>query len=259
MAFKYQRIEDWLAAVRRRAERNADNFIPIFGKPGDGKSTVAMQIGCALDSSLDVDRILFGVQNFMAGAVPPRDLLTFQKRRAKLGSGHRVVIGDELELNKRRGMYGVSLDLIEFLKDCRGLNLHMLACFNEEEDVDKPYLRRATFKAVIPRRGLLDVYEMERRFRIRRGGIKEEFDVWVKVGSYETAENAKTNPLWMRYEAKKEDHMAGLGEKYEQPAGGGLDAGGVDHERAVLHFKTALRQFEERQGAQSDVRGDAET
>jgi hypothetical protein len=244
MALKYPRVEQWITELRKSAERNDDNFVPIFGPPGKGKSTVALQLGRALDPHLTVDQIHFGIANYLANAPPQDDEVTYDLRKAKLGAGraHRVQVGDEMQLSGRKAMHGISLDFQEFEKDCRGLNLDQIICFPDEEDFDKVYGYRTRFKVVVPERGLMLVYEREERIRHKKGGISEKYYVWTLVGKYTVVENR--GPLWAAYCAKKEAHMASLGGSYREAA---RNAGsGVDRVHAVAHFGDILRQHEQR-------------
>lgn len=244
MPLKYARVEQWIAELRSAAERNDDNFVPIYGKPGVGKSTVAAQLGRALDRDLTVDQIHFGIANYLANAPPPDDEVSFALRKAKLGAtrAHRVQIGDEMELSGRRAMWGLSLDFQQFEKDCRGLNLDQFVCFPEEDDFDDIYAYRTRFKVVIPKRGLMLVYERDERTRVRRGGVTEKYHIWTLVGKYRTTENS--GPLWSAYLAKKDAHMASLGGAYREAARNATS--GVDVPRATAHFADLLRMHEQR-------------
>lgn len=244
MVLKYARVEQWIHELRGAAERNDDNFLPIFGKPGEGKSTIALQIGRALDRHITVDQVHFGIANFLANAPPQDDEVSYAARKAKLGAAraHRVHVGDEMELSARKAMWGLSLDFQQFLKDCRGLNLDMIVCFPDEEDFDRIYAFRTRFKAIVPRRGLLLVYERQERVRIKRGGVTEKYHIWVLVGKYDTQENAGL--LWSAYNAKKDAHMASLGGSYREAAKAATS--GVDVPTAVAHFADVLRVHQER-------------
>lgn len=244
MPLKYPHVSQWIDELRKAAERNDDNFLPIFGPTGAGKSSIAVQLGRALDPHLGVDQIHFGIAAFLSHAPPSEDEVSYEMRRAKLGAAraHRVQIGDEMELSARRAMWGLSLDFQQFLKDCRGLNLDIIICFPDEEDFDRVYGFRSRFKAVVPRRGSLLVYERQERMRAKRGGQTEKFYVWNLVGKYATKENR--GALWSAYLAKKDMHMASLGGAYREAAK--AQTSGVDHAHAVAHFGDLRRVHEER-------------
>lgn len=244
MALKYPRVEQWIAELRSAAERNDDNFVPIFGPTGAGKSTIALQLGRALDRNLSVDQVHFGIAAFLSNAPPDDDEVTFDLRAAKLGRSraHRVQVGDEMELSARRAMWGLSLDFQQFLKDCRGLNLDMIVCFPDEEDFDRIYAFRTRFKVVVPRRGQMLVYERQERQRVKKGGVVEKFYIWQLVGKYDTIENS--GALWSAYRAKKDAHMASLGGSYRE--GARAATSGVDVAHATAFFTERLSVHTER-------------
>lgn len=256
MARRFGHVREFIAELRRQAERDSDNFLPIFGGDenggtGVGKSTLALQLGVALNPRLTVDDVHFGIPNFLMNAPPPEGEETYELRRARHGNGHRVVIGDELELSKRRAVFGASLDLQEFFKDCRGLNLDMIVCFPDEDQFDRIYAARARYKIVVPYRGRFKVYEREGRKRFKRGGIVEPYHVWVEVGDFTFEENSTGNPLWAAYKEKKALHMRSLGGEYREAA---RSAGsGVDLADATSHFRGILRMHEEQGGARAAI------
>lgn len=235
MTWKFEDVGEWIEDMRATVRRDLDNLLLFTGPEGQGKSTVAFQVMRALDPSFGVDRAVFGIADFLATApTVPR---------------YHAVLADELEANNRRGMSQLSVDLLMFLKDCRGLNLHMGLCYPHEALFEGAILNhRVRWKVHVPRRGLFVVSERtERKYRKKSGEEVSTF-VWVERGRWAFEENR--GRLWGEYREKKDRHMLNLGAKYReaQAAGGASATGGVDHGRAVDFFSRALGEYEERTG-----------
>lgn len=226
MAKKFNDVGEWIADCRTTVRRDLDNLILFTGPEGQGKSTVAFQVMRALDDAFDSTRAHFGIASFLAHA----------PRTPRYGA----VLADELEANKRRGMTTLTLDLLDFLKDCRGLNLHMGICFPHEDLFEGAILNfRVRWKVHVPQRGLFILYErVERKYRNKS---REEVTVyqWVERGRWRFTKNA--GALWAAYGEKKQEHMKNLGGRYREL----LEAPtGVDRDRAVSMFQDAATRGE---------------
>lgn len=232
MAKRFATPQEWIDDCRSTVKADFDNLMLFTGPEGSGKSTLAFQILRAIDPTFTVARVQFGIRNFLAAAPEtPR---------------YRAVLADELEANKRRGMSGATLDLLDFLKDCRGLNLHMAICFPHEDLFEGAILNfRVRWKIHVPRRGLWILSERtSRQYRKRSTGELVTIYQWHERGRWTFKENS--GPLWDDYRAKKEAHMRSLGERYREEKSSAGNLGGVDHGRAVDYFARALGSVDEK-------------
>lgn len=204
--------DDWLRFCRTLPQDGWDNVMLFTGPEGVGKSTIAWRVLRELDPTFSAARVHFGARAFLANAAStPRG---------------GAVLADEIELNKRRGMHGTTLDLMDFLKDCRALNLHIGFCFPHESLFDEGILNtRVRWKIHIPARGRMVLSERVTREVSNREGGTDQIHRWVERGKWQgIAPNQ--GPLWSEYVQKKELHMLALGERYaaeEQGLGGGVD------------------------------------
>jgi hypothetical protein len=196
MGARFRTVHEWLADCRSTVRRDLDNLILFTGAEGSGKSTVAVQVMRALDGSFGVERIHFGIRAFLGGA----------PGTPQFGA----VLGDEMLVNKRKAMYGDTLELLDFLQICRGLNLHMGICFPHESLLDTAILNtRVRWKVHVAKRGSMVVSERRSRTFRAKGGVERTVHVWVERGRWRFGEN--TGPMWEAYLAKKAAHMRGRG------------------------------------------------
>ena len=188
-------INKFLEHCRKLIQKDWDNVMLIDGVEGTGKTTWAMQLGKALDPEgfpgepPGLERIQF-----------PHDAFLKVAANAPRGA---AVLWDEGRLHKRRAMHGTTLDVLDFLQDCRALNLHLLICFPHELQLDNAVKdHRIRYRFNIPRRGLAELYV--RRQKHQRLGASQFY--WHKTGDrFKYGPNK--GPIHQAYKAKKEAHM----------------------------------------------------
>lgn len=170
-------------------ERDLDNVVLFDGDPGNGKSTLMLQVAKLLDPTFSIDRIHFTIEDFLESA--------------RSAQPYQCVAADELLMNRRRSMTGGNMDVVDFLQVCRALNLHLLICFPHAGMLDRAILdRRVRYRIHVPEQGraLLS----ERHFQTLRdvSGREEYLVTWHRVGPpWKFSRNS--GPFWEDYLAKK--------------------------------------------------------
>lgn len=191
---RYQRIEDWIAECRQTVRNDYDNLILFTGPEGVGKSTIQFQVLRALDPNFNVDNLAFTVEDFISMAM---DAPKFS-----------AVGADEALLNHRKAMHGPTIQLLDFLQICRGLNLHLGICFPHEAMLDGAVKNfRVRWNIHVPARGkMLLRYRTNRTVRTRTETILVHD--WAVMGAWNTKPNS--GPEWEAYKERKEEHMRGM-------------------------------------------------
>jgi ABC-type dipeptide/oligopeptide/nickel transport system ATPase component len=188
MARRYATIHEWLNECRRTVQKDLDNIILFSGEEGSGKSTIMYQIMKALDPTFGVYRIGFTIEDYINNA-----------KRLEKG---QAVSCDELLAHRRKSMHGSTLELLEFLQVCRGLNLHHALCFPHETMLDRAIMDfRVRHWLHVPKRGVLHIKEKFTYFL--PGG--EETKGWRIAAIFHFRENK--GPEWEAYLEAKAAHM----------------------------------------------------
>jgi hypothetical protein len=183
-----------------------DDVHLFTGVEGAGKTTWAFQIMRALDPDFGLHAVHFPHDAFL-------DYCTHAPRDS-------AALWDEGRLNKRRAMHGSTLDVLDFLQDCRALNLHLGICFPHEALLDNAVKdHRVRWRHHIIRRGLSKL--MIRQERHGRGG--KSYWIWVETGDVFAFKENK-GALWQAYRIAKEDHMRRRNQD-EDASDHGLDRG----------------------------------
>jgi hypothetical protein len=187
----FKSVHEWLGECKALTAPSSDldDIILITGSEGSGKSSLALQLGAALDPEFNLLSIGFTVSEYM-------DLARNMPKR-------RVVMSDEFLVNKRKAMRRETVDLLDFLQECRGLNLHHLICFPHADLLDKAVMDfRVRWHVHIPRRGLFQVKEKVKWYA--SGGVEQVS--WRVVGQWFF--NAPKGPLVDAYKEAKAAHMS---------------------------------------------------
>lgn len=192
----YASVSDWVSKERRRVSAGDwDNVMLFSGVEGSGKSTWMRTIMKALDEGFNVDRIHFVLDQFLDSAPStPR---------------YGGVALDEARLNKRRAMHGGTIQMLDFLQDCRGLNLHIALCFPHESLLDAAVKdHRVRWNWHVTERGtVLLRHRIKKTIRTRRGPV-DVFE-WKTIQGFHYKDDKGTE-LRTAYNAKKEAHMRRL-------------------------------------------------
>ncbi len=143
--FMQDRIHKELSNIKENLQKEDRDFVLcIDGNEGAGKSTLALQIGRFIDSTLDLERICFSAEQFKK-----------QIMNAKKG---QVVIYDEAftGLSSRASLSGINRMLISLMMQMRQKNLFVIVVLPTFFLLDK-YV--AVFRAKV----LINVYENKSR------------------------------------------------------------------------------------------------
>lgn len=202
----FRHVEEWFEECERLIDRDLDDIILLTGAEGSGKSTLAFQLAKRLDSSFNLESVGFSVNEYM------------DKARALPRGIGRAVMADEFLVNRRKAMRRETVDLMDFLQECRGLNLHHIICFPHADLLDRMVMDyRVRWHVHVPRRGLFQVKE---RVKFHSPTGEEQF-AWRIVGQWKYGANKGS--LWESYQERKLTHMSrSQGKEGERPPAEGL-------------------------------------
>lgn len=195
MAQNFAHPSEWIKHVNHTLRtRDLDNIVVFDGDPGNGKSTVALQLAYALDPTFTNDRIHFesptdGIRGFIehARTLPP----------------YSAILADEIRLHRRHSAQKDVKDFIDFLQICRGLNLHILMCFPHAGMMDRAILdHRVRYKITVPEQGLATMSERVFKTLYDRGGQEIYSVKWPECCEPWRFER-NTGPLWEDYLVRK--------------------------------------------------------
>lgn len=186
---------EWAEHANRTIRtKDLDNIVLFDGEPGNGKSTVALQLAYALDPTFTNDRIHFespsdGIRGFLnqARQLPP----------------YSAILADEIRLHRRHSADGAVKDLIDFLQVCRGLNLHILMCFPHAGMMDRAVLDHRVRYKISAMEGYRAIIS-ERIFQALpdRGGQEMYVVRWPEC-SLPWQFKRNTGPIWEDYMVRK--------------------------------------------------------
>lgn len=194
-----------LDAMRARPRQHKDNVFLVTGDEGSGKSQLTQRIGADLDPHFTDADIHFGAIDFLS--------------HASTYAPGRVVVADEIETTGRRATSKENVDLLLFLKECRGLRLNIFILW--------PHL--ATFDQAILRDRVQWLIEIVKPLGMKTPATwvlreRQTQRVADKTGNVETTVRhvvkgswtfrPKPDPRFAGYAAKKQNHMASLSRRY---------------------------------------------
>lgn len=203
-------LNDWAAECRTTVRKDLDNLILFSGFEGSGKSTLMLQVLSLLDPNFDAKSVYFTTEDFIRGCT-----------RA---SRYSAVAADEALLNHRKGMHGGTIQFLDFLQVCRGLNLHMAVCFPHEAMLDKAVKHfRVRWNFHVPERGIA-ILRVPITREVRYHGETELVHYWKPILRLRTAPN--TGTLWREYLERKNQHMRSMADRLGASSSG--KAGGKE-------------------------------
>lgn len=200
-------VHEWISECKTLVapRSDLDNIILITGKEGSGKSSLMLQLGKALDPDFGLESIGFTISDYM-------DI-------ARQMPKQRAATCDEFLANNRKGMRKETVELLDFLQECRGLNLHHLICFPHFDLLDKAVRDyRVRWNVHIPRRGIFEVREKTTWYA--SGGVEQT--AWRAVGRWFF--KAPQGPFVDAYKEAKMAHMMRPRGNEEEENGSAWDA-----------------------------------
>lgn len=186
---KFQSLSAWIKYCDYLLRtRDLDNIVLLTGDPGNGKSTLAYQLGVAFDPSFSEERMHFTIEELI--------------RDAKAREKYQAVAADELLMNRRHAMRKETKELLDFLQICRGLNLTMLLCFPHVARLDRAVLDdRVRWRIHIEKQGVATLLENVKHTTTDYTGHEIQVAEWKPSLVFSFGRNE--GPRWERYLAKK--------------------------------------------------------
>lgn len=194
-----------LAVMRARPRQHKDNVFLVTGDEGSGKSQLTQRIGSDLDPHFTDADIHFGAADFLS--------------HASTYTPNRVVVADEIETTGRRATSRENVDLLLFLKECRGLRLNIFILWPHLATFDQAILRDRVqwlieivkpLTMTTPATWVLRE-RVTRRIADKHGNVETTVQ-HVMRGSWTF--KPKPDPRFAGYTAKKNEHMASLSRRY---------------------------------------------
>ncbi|MHB8585246.1 MAG: hypothetical protein ACYDDF_05345 [Thermoplasmatota archaeon] len=205
MAAIYRTPRDWLDDCKRLPSHDMDNVVLYTGPERMGKSTLALQHMQYLDPSFSMEDVCGGIPDFI------------RRLKAKPGKGG-AILADEIRAHRRAAMRTDTVQLIETLTACGGLNRHLGLSYPHESLFEGFILdHRIRWKCHVPgpeelglaptiRPGVFLLYQRTvRRWRDPRSGQETTYVQWVQRGAWKFY--PARGPLWDVYLAKKNERM----------------------------------------------------
>lgn len=140
----FKTAKPWLADQRRLIAQDWDNINLVTGREGTGKSAWMQWCGKRLDPKFTVDHIHFDIEDFHA------DVATLEPGR--------VVVLDEFRGHRRLAMHRERTDFLDFVKECRGLRLHIFIGYPRITTFERDLVTdRISYWSHLRVRGLVEV------------------------------------------------------------------------------------------------------
>lgn len=207
----YREIGEWFEDCRALPDEEWDDVHLFTGEEGSGKSRKMRQIARKLDASFTLDRIHFTQNDYLEQA-------------ATLQPGQAIVL-DEWRGHKRLAMHGERMEFLDFMKECRGLGLHMLIGFPHVDQAERDFLfQRVRWWNYSPDRYSLHVRKRTSRQRVGKDGLPEtETRFNPKPDGIFPFPPDAPDPLGAPYKAKKEARMRDRAARYREAHGKSLE------------------------------------
>jgi hypothetical protein len=203
----YKEIGEWFEDCRELPDGQWDDVHLFTGEEGAGKSRKMRQIAARLDKGFSLERIHFTQDEFLNQA-------------ATLNPGDAIVL-DEWRGHKRLAMHGERMEFLDFMKECRGLGLHMLIGFPHVDQAERDFLfQRVRWWNYSPDRFTLQVRKRISSQRVGKDGLPEtvtKFNMNPE-GRFMFPPDAP-DPLEVAYNAKKYARMRDRAARYRESHG----------------------------------------
>jgi hypothetical protein len=208
MKLEFPSFAPWFEECRRitSAESDYDDIHVFTGEEGSGKSKDMRVIFPRLDPTFSVDRIHFTQDDFL-------------NQLGTLEPGQAIVL-DEFRGHKRMAMHGDRLEMLDTLKEIRGLRLHVGIGFPHVTQLEGDILyQRIRWWNHIPRRGELLVHRRIANVRTGKDG-KPVVDVRFPLAARLPVPKETPDPMGTAYYQKKDARMRDRVARYKEALGG---------------------------------------
>ena len=134
----------WEEDQRRLIAQDWDNINLVTGREGTGKSAWMRRCAKRLDPAFSVEHIHFEAEDFHADV-------------HRLSPGRAVVL-DEFRGHRRLAMHKERTDFLDFVKECRGLRLHIFIGFPRITNFERDLVTdRISYWSHLRTRGLVEI------------------------------------------------------------------------------------------------------
>lgn len=208
MKLEFQSYKPWFDECRgiTSAESDYDDIHVFTGEEGVGKSKLMRGVFPRLDPTFGVDRIHFTQDDFL-------------NQLGTLNPGQAIVL-DEFRGHKRMAMHGDRLEMLDTLKEIRGLRLHVGIGFPHVTQLEGDILyQRIRWWNHIPRRGELLVHRRIATVRTGKDG-KPVVDVRFPEAGRLPIPKDMPDPMGPDYYRKKDARMKDRVARYKESHGG---------------------------------------
>lgn len=182
-----------------------DNINLVTGREGTGKSAWMRKVAKALDPGFNVDHIHFEAEDFHADV-------------ASLPPGRAVVL-DEFRGHRRLAMHKERTDFLDFVKECRGLRLHIFIGFPRITNFERDLVTdRISYWSHLRSRGLVELRKPTTDLSFGLDGQPVENTRYPMVGHY-SFKDRKDAAYTNKKNARMKERAAGfLNQAEEKPA-----------------------------------------
>jgi len=188
----YAEIDSWFEDQRRLIANEYDNIHLVTGREGTGKSLWMRKIARRLDPEFNVDHIHFTTEDFRA------DVATLKPGRA--------VVLDEFRGHRRLAMHKERTDFLDFVKECRGLFLHIFIGYPRVTTFERDLVTdRISYWSHFRKRGIVEIRKPTTSLVFGMDGQPMEPTKYPLVARFPVTD--KNDPLRAAYLAKKQSRM----------------------------------------------------
>lgn len=192
MAKGYAEIDPWFEDQARLIRNDYDNIQLVTGREGTGKSLWMRKCARRLDPAFDVSHIHFTVEDFR------QDVASLQRGRA--------IVLDEFRGHRRLAMHKERTDFLDFVKECRGLGLHIFIGYPRVTTFERDLVTdRISYWSHFRKRGIVEIRKPTTSLVFDMDGQPLEPTKYPLVARFPVTD--KNDPLRQSYSAKKQARM----------------------------------------------------
>ncbi len=199
---EFSNYTEWFADCHKAIDANYDDIHLFTGEEGRYKSRKMRTIFRSLDPTFTVDRIHFNQDDFLEQAVT-------------LEPGQSIVL-DEFRGHKRLAMHGDRLEFLDFLKECRGLRLHMGIGFPQVTSFEGDIVyKRIRWWVHSPSRPIVLVHRRSAESKLGSDGKPIDIIRFQQPSPLPFPDDT-ADPMRKAYEAKKDIRMRDRAQRYRE-------------------------------------------